>query len=391
MRRRHYTGRDLRRAITIEDLRRIAHRRLPRSGCEYLEGGAEDEVSLKRNRNVFDRIAWQPRSLVGVAMPDPAVSLFGKRANLPIVIAPTGFNGLLWPQGDIALARAAATAGVPFTLSTVSNCAIEKLAREAPGDNWFQLYPVKDPRSLERLIDRARDAGFGTLVVTTDVPVLGAREWDQRNYRAPLKLGLPALLDMLAHPGWMWRVARAGGVPRFENLTEFLPTGDGNRSALLGARYLSTQLNPLFSWQDVARLRDRWRGRLVLKGLLTLDDARRAVDIGADGLVLSNHGGRQLDSAVTGMEVLPAVAAELRGRATLLVDGGFRRGSGVLKAVALGAHGVMIGRAMLYGLAAGGEAGVAHALNLLRGEMERAMTLLGCRTMAEVGRQLLHS
>jgi (S)-mandelate dehydrogenase len=391
MRRRHYTGRDLRRAITIEDLRRIAHRRLPRSGCEYLEGGAEDEVSLKRNRNVFDRIAWQPRSLVGVAMPDPAVSLFGKRANLPIVIAPTGFNGLLWPQGDIALARAAATAGVPFTLSTVSNCAIEKLAREAPGDNWFQLYPVKDPRSLERLIDRARDAGFGTLVVTTDVPVLGAREWDQRNYRAPLKLGLPALLDMLAHPGWMWRVARAGGVPRFENLTEFLPTGDGNRSALLGARYLSTQLNPLFSWQDVARLRDRWRGRLVLKGLLTLDDARRAVDIGADGLVLSNHGGRQLDSAVTGMEVLPAVAAELRGRATLLVDGGFRRGSDVLKAVALGAHGVMIGRAMLYGLAAGGEAGVAHALNLLRGEMERAMTLLGCRTMAEVGRQLLHS
>jgi (S)-mandelate dehydrogenase len=307
------------------------------------------------------------------------------------VIAPTGFNGLLWPQGDIALARAAATAGVPFTLSTVSNCAIEKLAREAPGDNWFQLYPVKDPRSLERLIDRARDAGFGTLVVTTDVPVLGAREWDQRNYRAPLKLGLPALLDMLAHPGWMWRVARAGGVPRFENLTEFLPTGDGNRSALLGARYLSTQLNPLFSWQDVARLRDRWRGRLVLKGLLTLDDARRAVDIGADGLVLSNHGGRQLDSAVTGMDVLPAVAAELRGRATLLVDGGFRRGSDVLKAVALGAHGVMIGRAMLYGLAAGGEAGVAHALNLLRGEMERAMTLLGCRTMAEVGRQLLHS
>jgi (S)-mandelate dehydrogenase len=391
MRRVHYAGPNLARALTIEDLRRIAHRRLPRSSCEYLEGGAEDEVSLRRNRDIFERIAWSPRSLVGVAMPELAISLFGRRANLPVVIAPTGFNGLLWPQGDLALARAAASAGIPFTLSTVSNCAIERLAREAPGDNWFQLYPVKDPRSLERLLDRARDAGYGTLVVTTDVPVLGAREWDQRNYRAPLKLGLPALLDMLAHPAWMWRVLRAGGVPRFENLLEFLPAGDKSRSALLGARYLSTQLNPLFSWQDVARLRERWRGRLVLKGLLALDDARRAVELGADGIVLSNHGGRQLDSAVSGLELLPAVAAELRDRTTVIVDGGFRRGSDVLKALALGAHAVMIGRATLYGLAAGGEAGVAHALNLLRAEMERTMTLLGCRTIAEVDRQLVRS
>ena len=389
MSRKHYAGGDLRRAVTIEDLRRIAHRRLPRSSCEYLEGGAEDELTLKRNRDVFERIAWVPRSLVGIAMPDPAVSLFGKRANLPIVIAPTGFNGLLWPQGDIALARAAATAGVPFTLSTVSNCAIETLAREAPGDNWFQLYPVKDQRTLERLVDRARDAGYGTLVVTTDVPALGAREWDQRNYRAPMKLGVPALLDMLAHPGWVWRVLLPGGVPRFENLVEFIPSSGQRPSALLGARYLSTQLNPLFSWLDVARLRERWRGRLVLKGILSVDDARRAVELGADGIVLSNHGGRQLDSAISGVELLPAVAAELRDRATIFVDGGFRRGSDVLKAVALGAHAVMIGRATLYGLAAGGEAGVAHALTLLRGEMERTMTLLGCRNMTEVDRQLV--
>lgn len=391
MRRQHYAGRDLRRAVTIEDLRRMAHRQLPRSSCEYLEGGAEDELTLKRNRDVFERIAWMPRSLVGVAMPDPAVTLFGRRANLPIVIAPTGFNGLLWPQGDVALARAAAAAGVPFTLSTVSNCAIEALAREAPGDNWFQLYPVKDPRTLERLVDRARDAGYGTLVVTTDVPALGAREWDQRNYRAPMKLGMPALLDMLAHPRWMWRVLWPGGVPRFENLIEFLPTGGQHQSAFMGARYLATQLNPLFSWDDVARLRDRWRGKLVLKGLLCVDDARRAVEMGVDGIVLSNHGGRQLDSALSGLELLPLVASELRDRTTLLVDGGFRRGSDVLKAVALGAHAVMVGRATLYGLAAGGEAGVAHALMLLRGEMERVMTLLGCRNVAELGRALIRS
>ncbi len=340
---------------------------------------------------MFERIAWLPRTLVGVAMPDLAVDLFGKRANLPVVIAPTGFNGLLWPQGDVALARAAATAGIPFTLSTVSNCSIETLAREASGDNWFQLYPVKDPRSLERLVDRARDAGYGTLVVTTDVPTLGAREWDQRNYRAPMQLGAAALLDMLAHPAWMWRVLLPRGVPRFENLVEFLPAGGQRQSALLGARYLATQLNPMFSWEDVARLRERWRGRLVLKGILSPDDARRAVELGADGIVLSNHGGRQLDSAVSGVELLPAVAAELRDRTTLLVDGGFRRGSDVLKAVALGAHAVMIGRATLYGLAAGGEAGVAHALSLLRAEMERTMTLLGCRNMGEVGRQLIRS
>ena len=278
MRREHYAGRDLLRALTIEDLRRIARRRLPRSGCEYLEGGAEDELSLKRNRDVFERIAWAPRTLVGVAMPDLAVPLFGKRANMPVAIAPTGFNGLLWPQGDVALARAAATSGIPFTLSTMANCSIETLARDAPGENWFQLYPLKDLRSLDRLVDRARDAGYGTLVVTTDVPQLGAREWDQRNYRAPAKLGGAALLDMLAHPGWMRRVLLPGGVPRFENLLEFLPAGGQGQSALLGVRYLATQLNPMFSWDDVARIRERWRGRLVLKGILSLDDARRAVD-----------------------------------------------------------------------------------------------------------------
>jgi len=238
-------------------------------------------------------------------------------------------------------------------------------------------------------VDLAAGAGCRTLVVTTDVPVLGAREWDQRNYRAPMKLSSANLIDVLRHPGWLRRVMIPRGAPQFENLREFLPPGVD--SALAGVRFMGTQLNPRLSWQDMEHVRRRWPGKLVLKGILCVEDAKRSVDVGADGIVLTNHGGRQLDSCVSGVELLPAVCAEVGDRLCVLVDGGFRRGSDVLKAVALGAHGVMIGRAALYGLAAGGEAGVAHALGLLRTEMERVMTLLGCRNLAELGRHLIRS
>jgi len=389
VKRRHYGGGDFRRAITIEDLRHVARRKLPNFSFEYLEGGAEDEVALRRNRDVFERIAWLPRTLAGVGAPDLATDLLGEGCHLPLVIAPTGFNGMLWPQGDRALARAAADAGIPFTLSTVSNYPLAKLTAEVPGRTWFQLYPFKDQSFIDRLVDLAAAAGCRTLVVTTDVPVLGAREWDQRNYRAPMKLSSANLLDVLRHPGWLRRVMIPRGAPQFENLREFLPPGVD--SALAGVRFMGTQLNPRLSWQDMEHVRRRWPGKLVLKGILCLEDAKRSVDVGADGIVLSNHGGRQLDSSVSGVELLPAVCAEVGDRLCVLVDGGFRRGSDVLKALALGAHGVMIGRAALYGLAAGGEAGVAHALGLLRTEMERGMTLLGCRNLAELGRHLIRS
>lgn len=389
MKRGHYTGRDFRRAITIEDLRRIARRRLPNFSYEYVEGGAEDESTLRRNRDVFERIAWLPRALVGAGPPDLGTEIFGRPVNMPVVVAPTGFNGLLWPQGDIALARAAAAAGVPFTLSTASNCAVGRLAAAVQGNLWYQLYAYKDQSVVDRLIDRVAEAGCEVLVITADAPVLGAREWDQRNYRSPMQLSLASKLDVLCHPRWLSQVMLPSGAPTFENLVEFLPPGQ--YSALIGAKYSFSQINSRLSWHDVERIRGRWPGKLVVKGLLCVADAQRSVEAGADGIVLSNHGGRQLDGAVSGVELLPAVAAEVGDRLTLMVDGGFRRGGDVLKAIALGAHAVMIGRATLYGLAAGGEAGASHALELLRAEMDRAMLLLGCGSIPELGRHLIHS
>jgi (S)-mandelate dehydrogenase len=389
MKREHYAGGDFRRAINVEDLRRVARRRVPTFSFEYVEGGSEDEVALRRNRDVFERITWLPRTLAGVGAPDLSTEILGRTCHLPLIIAPTGFNGLLWPQGDLALARAAASAGIPFTLSTVSNYSLTKMKGEVDGQVWFQLYPVKEQKAIDRLVDVAAEAGVETLVVTTDVPVFGAREWDQRNYSAPMKLRLSRKLDVLAHPRWLWQVMVPKGAPRFENLVEFLPPG--KQSAMVGARYMGTQINAKLSWEDMERLRKRWKGKLVLKGILCVEDARRSVEIGADGVVLSNHGGRQLDSCASGVELLPAVAGEVGDRLTVLVDGGFRRGADVLKAMALGAHGVMIGRAPLYGLAAGGEAGVTHALGILRTEMERTMLLLGCRSIGELGRHLIRS
>ena len=389
MSRRYYAGRDFRRASTIEELRRVAMRRLPRFTFEYVEGGAEDEVSLRRNRSVFERIAWLPRTLVGAGTPDLAVELLGESWHLPLVIAPTGFNGMLWPEGDLALARAAREAGIPFTLSTVGNCDVVRMASELPGRVWFQLYPFKEQKTLDRLVERAAEAGCDKLVVTTDVPALGAREWDQRNYRQPMKLSVSSLLDVLAHPRWLAQVMVPHGAPEFANLTEFLPPG--GRSALQGVRFMGTQINPLLSWADIERVRSRWRGKLILKGILCAEDARHALEAGADGIVLTNHGGRQLDGAVSGVELLPSVCAAVGDRLAVLVDGGFRRGSDILKALALGADGVMIGRATLYGLAAGGQDGVAHALRLLRTEMERSLALLGCRSISELGPHLIRS
>jgi (S)-mandelate dehydrogenase len=387
MTRRYYAGGDFRRAATIEELRRVALRRLPRFVFEYVEGGAEDEVTLRRNRDVFERVAWLPRTLVGLSMPDMTTELFGETLNLPLVIAPTGFNGMLWPLGDLALAKAAAAAGIPFTLSTVSNYDVVQMGRELPGKIWFQLYPVKDQKTADRLVERAAEAGVRTLMVTTDTPVLGAREWDRRNYRQPMKLSASSILDVLAHPRWIREVMLPKGAPQFANLTEFLPPHA--RSALQGVRFMGTQINPQLNWSDMDRLRQRWKGRLILKGVLCVEDAKRALEIGADGIVLSNHGGRQLDTAVSAIEALPAVAAAVGDQLTILVDGGFRRGSDVLKALALGADAVMLGRAALYGLGAGGEAGVSHALGLLRAEMERALTLLGCRSLDELGPHLI--
>lgn len=389
MTRRYYRGRDFRRAINIEELRQVALRRLPAFEAEYLEGGSEDELALKRNRSIFERIAWMPRALAGTGVPVTSREILGETLHLPLVIAPTGFNGMIWPQGDLALAKAAETAGIAFTLSTVGNIAIGDLNRQLQRPAWFQLYPVKDEKTADRLIERAQEAGCDKLVVTVDVPALGAREWDQRNYSRPLKLSPRSVLDVLMHPRWFAQVMLPKGPPEFANLDEFLPPKA--RSAVQGVRFMGTQINPALAWADIERMRARWKGKFLLKGLLCLEDAQRAAAMGCDGIVLGNHGGRQLDSCVTGLELVRAVADDVGDRLTILVDGGFRRGSDVLKALALGADGVMIGRAALYGLAAGGEAGVGHALSLLRIEIERALTLLGCHSLDDLGPHLIRA
>jgi len=389
MTRRYYRGRDFRRALNIEELRQVALRRLPGFQAEYLEGGSEDEVALRRNRSIFERIAWMPRALAGTGVPVTSCEILGDHLHLPLVIAPTGFNGMLWPQGDLALARAAETAGIAFTLSTVGNIAVADLNRQLQRPAWFQLYPVKDEKTADRIIERAQEAGCDKLVVTVDVPALGAREWDQRNYSRPLKLSPRSIFDVLMHPRWLTQVMLPKGPPEFANLEEFLPPEA--RSAVQGVRFMGTQINPGLAWTDMERMRARWKGKFLLKGLLCVEDAQRAADMGCDGIVLGNHGGRQLDSCVTGIELVRAVADAVGDRMTILVDGGFRRGSDVLKALALGADGVMIGRAALYGLAAGGEAGVAHAISLLRVEIERALTLLGCHSLDDLGPHLIRA
>ena len=382
MKRIYYRGSDFRRALSIDELRSLSERHVPRIAFEYLDGGAEDELTLRRNREVFERIAFVPHTLVDVSERTQTVEILGQAMQLPLVIAPTGFNGMLRRDGDLALAAAAKKAGIPFSLSTVSTNTIESVAERVGGRLWFQLYPVQNRAAVQRLVERAEAAGYEALLLTTDVPVYGNREWDQRNY---LALGRPSLrtkLDVLAHPRWLFDVMVSHGAPALANLAEFLPPGK-NR-AIDGARYMSTNLNERLDWDTIRWLREIWPRWFIVKGLLSLRDVEIAARQGIDSIVLSNHGGRQLDGAISPMEILPLVCREVGSRLTVMIDSGFRRGSDVVKALALGAKAVLIGRAVLYGLAIGGQAGAEHALGILRSEIDRVLALLGCRSCAEL-------
>ncbi|MFI4996238.1 MAG: alpha-hydroxy acid oxidase [Hyphomicrobiales bacterium] len=385
MQRRFHSGRDFRKCLSIEELRALAGRRLPAFVREYLEGGAEDEVTLRRNRLVFERIAFVPKTLVDVSRRDLTVEIFGETLNLPLAIAPTGANGLFARQGDLALARAAKSAGIPFIQSTVSTLRLETIAAETGLRHWMQLYMLKDRAVTEAIVARAGKAGCRALVVTTDAVVFGNREWDRRHYASPTTLSLASRIDMLVHPRWMLDVLVPNGAPAFENLLDFLPGGKGN--PVETRAFLVRQMDPAITFEDIAWLRRIWRGKLVVKGILDEDDARRAADAGADGIVVSNHGARQLDGAVSPIEVLPEIAKAVGGRLCVMIDGGFRRGTDIVKALALGADLVLLGRATLYGLAAGGEAGAKHALSILAEEIERTLGLLGATSLKEcVGR-----
>lgn len=368
--------------VNVEDFRRLARRRLPRRVFDYLDGGAEDERGLDRNRDAFSRIAFVPRRLVDVSTRTLDTTLFGKPLAAPFVIAPTGLNGLIWPDGDIALARAAARAGVPFAMSTASNVTLERLAGEAGGELWFQLY-VMHRALADSLAERAARAGYRTLVVTVDVPLNGKRERDLRNgFALPLRYTPRVLLDGLLHPRWSCALLANGGVPTLANVG-----ADDGASVEVKAALLKRQMDASFNWQDLRRLRDRWPHRLLVKGILAADDARACLELGADGVILSNHGARQLDDAIAPIDVLAATrracdAGDARG--TLLMDSGIRRGADVVKALALGADAVLLGRATLYGLAVAGEAGASRVIAILKDEIDRTLAMLGCRSVAEL-------
>ncbi len=378
-----------RKALNIEDLRVIAKRRLPRVAYDFLARGTEDEVTLRANREDFDRIRFAPRTLVDVSKRSQKVNLWGTVFDSPFGIAPTGASGLYCFDADVALGRAAAAAGVPYVLSTASFVPMERVASEARGTKWFQLYMSKDHDIARGLVLRALDAGFEALVMTTDVVVGGNREYNQRNrFEVPFKLNLSNLADGALHPGWLTgvflRTLVSSGVPRFQNL-EVNAGGRITSPTLTEFRTRRTELD----WEDLAWLRKLWPKKLLVKGIMTVEDAQLAAKYGADGFFVSNHGGRQLDGAQSPIEVLPAIAQAVGQRMKIMVDGGFRRGTDIVKALALGADMVFVGRPTLYGATAGGEAGALRALGLLKSEVSRTMALLGVNNIEELGPQYL--
>ena len=379
--RRRFTHGPLARALNIADLRQLARRNVPHFAFEYVEGGAEDEVTLHGNRAAFGRWRFIPRTLIDTRARHLHTVLFGQRSNAPLVIAPTGFNGMLYPEGDVALARAAAQLGIPFTLSTFSTARLEDVANRAGGRLWLQLYVMKERAIARELIRRAAAAGYEALVFTSDANVFGSREWDRRSYRQPGKPTARTLLDTLRHPHWLWQMLVRGHLPRFRNVESFLPPG---LTPLGASSVIPGLFDASICWADITWIREHWRGKLIIKGVLSAPDAQRCADLGCEGIVVSNHGGRQLDYCVAGIDVLPEIVAAVGTRLSVLVDGGFRRGTDIVKALALGAQAVMLGRATLYGLIAGGQPGVERALAILTSEIDRVLGQLGCNSIGEL-------
>jgi L-lactate dehydrogenase (cytochrome) len=382
-------ARRLRRGASVHDLRRIARRRLPRGCFDYIDGGAEDEVSLHANSQAFIDLRFVPRVLRDVGTVDPATTLLGRPLPLPIALAPTGFGRIADPQGELAVARAAARAGLPYTLSTLATRSIEEIAAASDGPKWFQVYVWRDRGLVQSMIERAAAHGYEALMLTVDTAVFGRRERDvRRGFTLPPKLGVGTLLDGARHPGWTWAFARAEPI-RFANVVG-AAVGDGSDAVTL-AEYIDSQFDPSLSWRDVEWLREHWDGPIVLKGIQSVADARLAADAGVDAIALSNHGGRQLDGAPAPIDLVAPVADAVGDRLEIICDGGVRRGSDVVKAVALGATACTIGRAYLYGLAAAGERGVDHVLGLLGNDVRRTMALVGARSIGDLGPDLVTS
>ena len=381
-------SRDLK-AYNIFDLRERALKRVPKGLFEFVDRGTEDEVSLANNRGVFNAIRFRPRTLVDVSARSTAAKIFGVEHKMPLVIAPTGTAGLMWFEGELALARAASHAGIPFTLATGSMTAMERVAEEAGGELWFQLYMWPDRSLSHQLVERAKAAGFKALVLTVDGASSGNREYNLRNgFTVPFTFSSRALSDIIRHPRWfagvLLRYLVTTGMPTYANYP-----AEARAKLTAGPMGRTSLRTDSLSWNDLAALREMWPHKLIVKGMLNPDDALKAIDHGADGIGVSNHGGRNLDGIVSPIEVLPHMVDAIGNRATVFVDSGFRRGSDVVKALALGADAVMVGRSTLYGVAAGGYDGAARALEIYHDEIRRVLALLGCNSIAELGPQYL--
>jgi (S)-mandelate dehydrogenase len=377
---------DLSRAVSIEDLRDMARRRLPRAIFDFFDGGAEDEVTLRGNRAAFERVRLLPKVLVNVAEVEMATELFGVKATLPLAIAPTGGISAGRAGAELALARAAKAFGVPFTLATPAAFTIERVAEEVGGRLWFQLYAVREREFRNKLVTRARDAGYEAMLVTVDLPVSGKRERDPRNgFRTPYNPNWRNSRDVVLKPAWLLEVMQHGlpGMANMEGYPFSTPKGTDIATAV------GREMDPSLDWEQIKGLRDLWPRRLLIKGVERPEDADKAASIGLDGIVVSNHGGRQLDGAAPTLDALPEIARAVGSKTTVLLDGGVRRGVDILKARALGAHGVLTGRATLFGAMAGGEEGAKHALEILRSELERSMKLCGVRSVADIGPDIL--
>jgi L-lactate dehydrogenase (cytochrome) len=375
--------------ISIDDLRPLARRRLPRAVFDYLDGGAEAEITLRENRHAFEEVTFRPRHAVAVPDCDLHTRVLGFDISFPALLAPVGYSRLMHPDGEAGAARAAGDAGTGYILSTISGHRLEDVKAASSGPVCYQLYLLGGREACEAAIGRARHAGFSALVVTIDTAVAGMRERDLRNGVKELLGGnlfakIPFLPQVLVRPGWLASFLLDGGVPRLPNV---VVPGQGPMPLLDVNAALA---RAAVTWEDLQWIRNLWPGPIVIKGVLTGDDARRAIDAGAAAVVVSNHGGRQLDGVPASLRVLPEVVSAVNGQAEILMDGGIRRGADIAKALCLGARAVLCGRAYAYGLAAAGQAGVARALEILRTDLERTLKLLGCSSVAALDRSYVN-
>lgn len=371
---------------SIDAMRRLARSALPRFVFDFADGAAEDEWTLRRNEAAFDDYIFWPRPLNGAGQRDLSITLFGRTLSMPLILGPTGLAGLFWPQGEQCIARAAAGAGTAFCLSHGSVCTLEDVAALGASPRWMQVFIYRDRGFTRELASRAEAAGYDALVLTTDNQILGKRERDVRNgFSIPPRFGPLDLAAMALKAPWLWRMREE---LRRINFGNYVRDGENTDIKTLAAR-MQSLLDQGMNWADVDTLRAQWKGPLILKGVLHPDEAREALRHGIDGIIVSNHGGRQLDGAIGSLDALPAVIEAVEGRIPVLVDGGIRRGADVVKAIALGAAACLEGRPHLWGVAVAGEAGVAHVLETFRREIDRVMGLCGVRSVAEIGPHLV--